>query len=210
MDFGERLLLCVGAAQATLGRWRAGRLVDCQSFSDDDDGLRRFSAALAAARNLQIHALVDAVEEDYRTELLPHTVGRDRAGMVQRRLRQLYRNSPYNAAVLQGRETDKRRDDRYLFAALTNAEVFLPWAEAIEDAKIPFAGLYLLPMVMPQLAERLGLTRGDELRLAHRFRAQRGDSSVAARATAALTGELPALPPIALGPLVFPPPDETA
>jgi len=163
MAFGERLLLCVGAAQATLGRWRAGRLVDCQTFSDDDRGLRRFSDVLTAARNLQIHALVDAVEEDYRTELLPHTMGRDRAGMVQRRLRQLYRNSPYNAAVLQGRETDKRRDDRYLFAALTNAEVFLPWAEAIEDAKIPFAGLYLLPMVMPQLAERLGVTSAPTL-----------------------------------------------
>lgn len=164
MAFGERLLLCVGAAQATLGRWRSGRLRACETFASDDEGLARFSAALASARGLPVHALVDAVEEDYRTEMLPHASGRERANMVQRRLRQLYRNSPYHAAVMQGRDgAGGRRDDRYLFAALTNADLFLPWADAIEKARLPFAGLYLLPLVMPSLAERLGIDRAPTL-----------------------------------------------
>jgi len=163
MALGERLLLCVGAAQATLGRWRGNRLLDCEVFTSDDDGLRRFASAISAQRRLPIQALVDAVEEDYRTELLPHAGGRERNAMVQRRLRQLYRTSPYHAAVLQGREGDQRRDDRYLFAALTNAELFLPWAEVIDETKVAFAGLYLLPLVMPSLAERLGVDRAPTL-----------------------------------------------
>jgi hypothetical protein len=162
MAFGERLLLCVGASRATLGRWRGNRLAACETFASDEDGLKRFTQAIEAQRRLPIQALVDAVEEDYRTELLPHATGRERSGMVQRRLRQLYRTSPYHAAVLQGREGD-RRDDRYLFAALTNAELFLPWAEAIEEAGVAFAGLYLLPLVMPSLAERLGIDRAPTL-----------------------------------------------
>ncbi len=163
MALGERLLLCVGAAQATLGRWRGNRLTSCEVFTPDDDGLQRFAAAISAQRRLPIQALVDAVEEDYRTEMLPHAGGRERSAMVQRRLRQLYRTSPYHAAVLQGRDGEQRRDDRYLFAALTNAELFLPWAEAIEEAKVAFAGLYLLPLVMPALAERLGVDRAPTL-----------------------------------------------
>lgn len=163
MAFGERLLLCVGAAQATLGRWRGNRLIGCETFTSDEEGLRRFALALAPVSRLPIHALVDAVEEDYRTEMLPHATGRERTTMVQRRLRQLYRTSPYHAAVLQGRDGGQRRDDRYLFAALTNAELFLPWAEAIEEARLAFAGLYLLPMVMPSLVERLGIDRAPTL-----------------------------------------------
>jgi hypothetical protein len=155
MAFGERLLLCVGAAQATLGVWRRGRLTRCETFTDDADGLRRFAQTLAAGPRVPVHALVDAVEEDYRSELLPHSSGRERSAMVQRRLRQLYRNSPFNAAVLQGRDNEGRRDDRYLFAALNNADLFLPWLEAIEEARLPFAGLYLLPLVMPGLARQL-------------------------------------------------------
>jgi hypothetical protein len=163
MALGERLLLCVGAAQATLGRWRGNRLTGCEVFTSDEEGLQRFAAAISVHRRLPMQALVDAVEEDYRTELLPHAGGRERSAMVQRRLRQLYRTSPYNAAVLQGRDGDQRRDDRYLFAALTNAELFQPWAEAIEEARLAFAGLYLLPLVMPALAERLGAHRAPTL-----------------------------------------------
>ncbi len=163
MAIGERLLLCVGSAQATLGRWRRNRLVGCETFASDEDGLRRLGVALAADRRLPIQVLVDAVEEDYRTELLPHVGGRERTVMVQRRLRQLYRTSPYHAAVRQGRQADQRRDDRYLFAALTNAELFAPWAEVIEEARIAFAGLYLLPLVMTSLAERLGIDRAPTL-----------------------------------------------
>lgn len=153
----DRLLLCVGAAHGTLARWRAGRLVECARYAADDAGLRAFAEAIAPHARLPLHALVDAVEEDYRFELLPHARGRDRATMVERRARQHYRTTPFHGAALLGRSPEGRRDDRYLFAALTNPDLFSPWAAAIQSAALPFAGLHPLPLLMPALARRLGL-----------------------------------------------------
>jgi hypothetical protein len=157
MRFDERLLLCAGAAQATLGHWRGNCLLGCEVFANDPAGLQRFASAIRARHRLPLQALVDAVEEDYRTEWLPHAGGRERRAMVQRRLGQLYRTSPYHAALAQGRDGERRRDDRYLFTALTNADLFLPWATVIEHTRAAFAGLFLLPLVMPELVERLGI-----------------------------------------------------
>ena len=58
---------------------------------------------------------------------------------------------------MQQREGDKRRDDRYLFAALTNPEIFSPWLQFLLAAKAPVAGVFPLPMVSLALTERLGL-----------------------------------------------------
>ena len=81
--------------------------------------------------------------------------GRDRAQMVARKLRQHYRNTPYIGAWLQGRETDKRRDDRYLFSALTNPGSRRRLAAHRRAQELPLAGVYLLPMVSVGLLEKL-------------------------------------------------------
>ncbi len=100
--------------------------------------------------------MVDVVEEDYRFETLPHTTGSDRAEMVGRKLKQHYRNTPYMAASLIGRDSGKRRDDRYLFSALTNAELINDWLQAVAARGLPVAGIYLLPMVSEGLLDRFG------------------------------------------------------
>ena len=99
--------------------------------------------------------MVDAVEEDYRFETLPHSFGADRAQMVARKLKQHYRNTPYIGAWLQGRDQDKRRDDRYLFAALTNPDIVTDWLRIVTGQELPLAGVYLLPMVSAGLLDRL-------------------------------------------------------
>jgi hypothetical protein len=101
--------------------------------------------------------MVDAVEEDYRFESLPHSFGSERSEMVNRKLKQHYRNSPYCSALLQGRDTGKRRDDRYLFCALTNPELITAWMQAVIERELPLAGIYLLPTVSQGLVEKLGL-----------------------------------------------------
>jgi hypothetical protein len=101
------------------------------------------------------HIMVDAVEEDYRFETLPHAFGSDRADMVGRKLKQHYRNTPYMAAALLGRDAGKRRDDRYLFSALTNSDMIESWQQAVAARGMPIAGIYLLPMVSTGLLEKL-------------------------------------------------------
>lgn len=152
-----KLLLCVSAEQATIGRWRGGRLSECRGFPNDEDGRLAFGNYLRAARGLPVHIVVDTVDEDYRFETLPHVRGSDRAEMVGRKLKQAYRGTPYYAASLQDRDAGKRRDDRYLFAAITDPELLNPWLGAIQGNGLSVAGIYPLPMVTVSLVDKLRL-----------------------------------------------------
>src|SRR5215813_4670648 len=153
----DKLLVGVGAHGATVARWR-NRLVDCHEFANDDAGHAAFKEYLAATPDIPAYILIDAVEEDYRFETLPHAYGSDRAQMSARKLRQHYRNTPYLTAWRLGRDTGKRRDDRYLFSALTNPDLVGVWLDAIVARGLPVAGLYLLPLVSAALPEKLNLT----------------------------------------------------
>ena len=151
----EKLLICVSAQQATAAHWRGGKIAQLQQFPHDEAGLARFREFLTPHSNVPVHVMADAVEEDYRFETLPHSFGSDRAQMLSRKLKQHYRNTPYVGAWLQGRDSDKRRDDRYLFAAFTNPEILSDWLRVVNGQELPLAGVYLLPMVSASLLERL-------------------------------------------------------
>jgi hypothetical protein len=151
----EKLLICISALQASAAYWRAGKIVQLEQFPHDEAGLAGFREFLAPHGNVPVFVMVDAVEEDYRFETLPHASGSDRAQMVTRKLRQHYRNTPFMGAWLQGRDTGKRRDDRYLFAALTNPDIPAPWLKIISAQELPLAAIYLLPMISAGLLDKL-------------------------------------------------------
>jgi hypothetical protein len=153
----DKLLIGISAQGATAALWRGKRISDCQAFTDDEDGQGRFSEYLESCRRMPAHIMVDAVEEDYRFETLPHTFGSDRRELVNRKLRQHYRNSPYMTAWRLGRDSGKRRDDRYLFSALTNPELVDGWLKAVVARGLPVAGVYLLPMVSAALLQMLDI-----------------------------------------------------
>lgn len=151
----NKLLLCISVNGATAARWKGGRLHDVEVFANDETGVAGFRDYAAASAGTPAFMIVDAVEEDYRFETLPHATGSDRAQMVERKLRQYYRSSPYCAASLIGRDGAKRRDDRFLFSALTNPEIVTPWLTALVETGLPVGGIYLLPMVMAGLVTAL-------------------------------------------------------
>jgi hypothetical protein len=151
----EKLLVCVSEQQATAACWRRGRIVDLQRFAHGAQGFAGFREFLAPYADTPLFMLVDAAEEDYRIEALPHCVGEERRQMVARRLKQHYRNTQYAAAWLQDREPTGRRDDRFLFCALNNAERLDEWLRAVHARDLLLAGVYLLPMVSTALPERL-------------------------------------------------------
>jgi hypothetical protein len=77
--------------------------------------------------------------------------------MISRKLKQHYRSTPYFSARIQGRDPGKRRDDRYLFCALTNPELINSWLQAVTEHALPVAGIFLLPTVSAKLIEKLKL-----------------------------------------------------
>jgi hypothetical protein len=151
----DKLLISISAPAVTAAHWRGGKIAECLTFAHDEGGQADFKEYLDRLPDLPAHIMVDAVEEDYRFETLPHAFGSDRADMVTRKLRQHYRNTPYMAAAPLGRETGKRRDDRYLFSALTNSDLIAGWQQAVAARGLPLAGIYLLPMVSTGLLEKL-------------------------------------------------------
>jgi hypothetical protein len=153
----EKILICVSAEQVTAARWRTRRIVECRTFRNDESGFAAFEAFLTPFSGIPAYVMVDAVEEDYRFETLPHAFGSDRSEMVRRKLRQHYRNIPYVNASFLGRDADRRRDDRYLFCALTNPELIAAWLQGIAAKGLPIAGIYMLPMVSAGLVAALRL-----------------------------------------------------
>jgi hypothetical protein len=159
----DKLLISVSASQVSAARWAGGRFARSHMFANNEDGLAGFKDYIAHISHLPVHMLVDAVEEDYRFELLPHSFGADRSEMVNRKLKQHYRNTPYCSARPQGRDSGKRRDDRYLFCALTNPELVTSWVQAVIERELPIAGIYLLPTVSHGLVEKLQLKQANLL-----------------------------------------------
>jgi hypothetical protein len=153
----KKVLLCASAFHLSAAVWNGGRLTVCRSFEDAPEGHQAFQAFLPTVAGLPVYLTADTVDEDYRFETLPHTGGSDRREMLERKLRQLYRSTPFYGAALQDREKDKRRDDRYLLSALTNAEVFSPWLAILVAANAPVAGVFPLPLVTLGAIKRLGL-----------------------------------------------------
>jgi hypothetical protein len=153
----DKLLLCISARQVTAAHWRGSRIAACAVFENDEAGLEAFRDHLARFSGTPVYVMVDAVEEDYRFESLPHAFGADRREMIHRKLRQHYRNSTYAAALPLGREDGKRRDDRYLFCALTNPDLIAGWMQAVAAQGLPIAGVFLLPLATAALIDELRL-----------------------------------------------------
>jgi hypothetical protein len=151
----EKLLICVSAQQATAAHWRGRRITRMESFPSSGQGLANFREFLAPHPDTPVFMLADVAEEDYRFETLPHCLGAERRQMLSRKLKQHYRGTPYVGAWLQRRETGRRRDDRYLFCALTNPDLIDEWLSVIHGQELPLAGVYLLPMISAGLADRL-------------------------------------------------------
>ena len=158
-----KILVSLSARKASFALFDRGGLSGFTAYDNDDRALRAFGELIARHRDAPVYLMVDTVEEEYRTELLPHVWGGARHEMSKRKLTQLFRTVPFRAAWLQGRDTGagKRRDDVYLFLALNSGDLLRPYLEYIHARRAPLAGIYLLPQVTQALASRLkGDTEG--------------------------------------------------
>ena len=99
--------------------------------------------------------MTELVEEDFRSDAIPHVIRRDRRAIVERKLAQIYRATPYRLGIVQGRETDGRRDDRVLYTAITNPVLVKPWVDLLIELGAPFAGVYSAPLLSAELLKEL-------------------------------------------------------
>jgi hypothetical protein len=161
MAFFGKLTLCVSARQAVAAYWQGGRGATpaaCQVFANDEEGIDAFAEFVKPLGRTLATVAADTVEEDYRHDTLPHATGSDRAALIDRKIRQYYRSTRFVAASQRERTTGKRRDDRYLFSALTNPGLIDPWLNQLTRAGLPIAGVYLSSRLTAPLLAKLGIS----------------------------------------------------
>lgn len=155
MIFARRLILLATPRQIGVLDWRPGRLHWLGEFDTGTAGLAAFRHVIAKHAQLPALLVADTVDEDYRSEILPHVQGLARTEMLTRKLRQVFRNARLTGAWRQARETTGRRDDRYLLAALTDADWLTPWLGILQREQVPLSGIVPLALACQHLLARL-------------------------------------------------------
>ncbi|HSR02278.1 MAG TPA: hypothetical protein VLM20_05730 [Methylophilaceae bacterium] len=153
----QKLILCITNQSLTAGLWHGSKLQSHQVFENHDEDYTAFSVYLSKHKDIDVYLMVDAIEEDYKLEALPHTTGNARKEIVARKLAQFNRNSIYRAAHFINRDKNKRKDDNFLFVALSNSDFMQGWMDAIQAEKMPLVGVYLLPMVSQVIVRQMKL-----------------------------------------------------
>jgi hypothetical protein len=142
-----KIVLCVSSDNASVAVSQRGRLTDLRQFGNDRQGWSAFEAYVRRRSRATVSIMADSIDEDYRIEKLPHASSGDRRQLIARKLRQLFRGTQFASAALQDRIVGRRREDQYLFAAITRPELLAPWLRVVNALKVPVAGIYLLPVV---------------------------------------------------------------
>jgi hypothetical protein len=113
-----------------------------------------FAAYLGAHADVAFFLLVNLPDESFEAENIPHVRGWGRAAMMARKREKHAHGSALCLALPGGREADGRRDDRYLFVALTGMPALQPWLQAMELAAVPMSGVYATSQIMAILGDR--------------------------------------------------------
>ncbi|MDO9421459.1 MAG: hypothetical protein Q7T66_12440 [Herminiimonas sp.] len=153
--------------ELTAYSWNSKNALLEDIFENDENGWQRFAEYVAIRKNLPAEILVDLIEEDFQRDTIPHTVGKGRRALIERKLTQLYRDTPFRHATPQGREKTGRKDDRILFSALTNAELPKPWLNALLIHTVPVIGIYSLALLSQVLFNKLKFGTAPVLLVTH-------------------------------------------
>jgi len=144
MKPSPQTLLLLSAHHFLAYTWTGDKITETQYFNNDTEGHAQFSNYLHQHR-YPASLLVDLIEEDFRSETVPHLRGRSRCELIERKFEQYYRNTPFRLASVQQRHSDGRRDDEMLFSALTNPQRLSVWLDIVLAKQIPLIGIYSLP-----------------------------------------------------------------
>lgn len=144
------LLLFLSADHLHAQHMAGGQIAVIRDFVDTTQGREEFASFLKSV-NCPVYLLTDLIEEDFRHELVPHLIGRNRTALLNRKFDQFYRGTPFRQATLLNRQKTGRRDDDILFSALTNPSLITTWVDIILAQKTPLVGIYSVPQISAPL-----------------------------------------------------------
>jgi len=140
-----------------------GRVDELGQFDATPEGVEAFSLHVKQQPDLPSAVLMDVVEEEFRTETLPHVIGSDRSKLLARKMAALFRSTPFRTATVSGRERSGERRDKVLFSGLTKPEGIELWLNETRIQKVPLVGIYSLPILTQSLMKRLNIKHPNTL-----------------------------------------------
>jgi len=156
----KRLFYFTGYRLSVL-HWKGKELVGSSSFEPTDTGLEDFRNYLLQTENIPGKFLVDVIEEDFRSEKIPHVGSRDRSSVISRLLDRYYRSSQdYCYSEVIGREKEGRKDDIVLLGAMTNPQLIQPWISILDECEVQLSGIWTLPLVSKNLLKTIKASSG--------------------------------------------------
>lgn len=154
----KRLFYFTGYRLSVL-HWKGKELIGTSSFEPTDSGLDNFRAYLQQTENIAGNFLVDVIEEDFRSEKVPHVGSKDRKSVISRLVDRYYRSSQnYCYSEIIGREKIGRKDDLVVIGAMTNPQLIKPWLAIIDECEVPLSGIWTLPLISKHLLKTLKAT----------------------------------------------------
>lgn len=148
----------------TVFHWNKKTLAGACSFESDVSGYEKFRQYLESSAKTPTGMLLDIIEEDFRKDVIPHVMGKDRKAVICRLIDRHYRSSrQYTYSEIQGQQKSGRKDDQVLLAAITNPELIRQWIRIIEECNVPLSGIWSLPLLSKSLLPCLKAKKGPVL-----------------------------------------------
>jgi len=144
-----------------------GAIASRREYDVSEAGVAEFDRQLASMASMPIRLVTDLAEEDFRADTIPHVGGGDREAIVGRKLGQIYRTTPFRHALVMGRESEGRRDDRVVYMAITNPDEVKVWLDVIERHEAPLAGIHSAAVLGTRVVEALALASRPHVLLVH-------------------------------------------
>ncbi len=148
-------VILISNGHAAVYVWQGKHLHGPMEFMADNDGYAALAEHLAQDSGMVTGVLVDVIEEEFRSERVPHVVGRDQVGLLKRRAEQAFRLTPYRMAYIQNKLVDGKREDDALISAITNSDLIAPWVKSLTRSKVPLRGIYSLAQLYGELLKPL-------------------------------------------------------
>ncbi len=147
----DHRILILDTSKLTAYAWHKGQVRVDAEFTPEETGFDGFRSYLKKNLASLFHLLVDLPDESFQQDTLPHVVGSDRRALLARKLTQNFFGTPYTLAISLGREKEGRKDERFLFTALTRPQSIDPWVAIISEVGAPLAGIYSPAQTLPTL-----------------------------------------------------------
>ena len=156
--FGQKksLILLMYFNRAQLFVWTKKSLELAGEFGREPD--EEFQKVLDEYPDYPVILVTDYLEESFRHDTGVHVSGPDRKALLERKLNYSFRNTPYRAATIVGREKEGRKDDKILLSALTKPEMLEPWVKRLLEQKVQIQCVTSVAYVMQEFSQKSGLS----------------------------------------------------